>query len=363
LSPIKKIIKWLEERINLTEIFSFFSAFGLYYGEIDTKDSIEEALKKASIKELPPYGKWPHVLGILTFLLFVFQIITGMLLAFYYQPTLLSAYESTREIIRDISFGWLIFNIHRWGADLLIIILIFRIARFFYHQVWEKPRELFWIIGIAILIVSMGSFLTGKLLPFDQNSYWSTVRNLEIIEKIPLIASIFNFLVGGFLIEEGTIIRFYFLHIVVFPLLLWILFYLHFSTVRRVGLSALELKKEEKITFYPSHLFSLLTATFIIIFILVTLSVFFPFRLMGKADPLKTPSGTGPSWFMLFLIPVIEYIPWGLGGFLVLLLLILLFLFPFFGERIFRSKTLTKVLTFFFVFLYLILSFWGFRIK
>lgn len=363
MSLIKKIIKWLEERINLTEIFSFFSAFGLYYGEIDTRDSIEDAFKKASQQELPPYGRWPHILGVLTFLLFIFEIITGLLLAFYYQPTFFSAYESTREIIRDISFGWLIFNIHRWGANVLILILIFRIARFFYDQVWKKPRELFWIIGIAILFVSIGSFLTGTLLPFDQNSYWSTVRNLEIIERIPLIAFTFNFLIGGFLIEEGTIIRFYFLHIVVFPLLLWILFYLHFSTVRRVGLSEVQWKKMEKVTFYPSHIFSLLTATFIIIFLLVSLSVFFPFQLMGKADTLKTPPGTGPSWFILFLIPIIEYVPWGLGGFLILLIVLFLFLLPFVGERIFGSKILSKLLTFFFVILYLILSFHGFRIK
>ncbi len=363
MSPLKKLVTWLEERVNLTEIFSFFSAFGLYYGDIDTRDSIEDAFKKAKKQELPPYGKWPHILGILTFLLFIFQIITGMLLAFYYQPTSFIAYETTREIIRNISFGWLIFNIHRWGANLLILILIFRIVRFFYDRVWKKPRELFWIIGIAILIASIGSFLTGTLLPFDQNSYWSTVRNLEIIEMLPLISSLFNFLIGGSIIEEGTLIRFYFLHIVVFPLFLWILFYFHFSTVRRVGLSEMEEKKIEKVTFYPSHIFSLLTATFIIIFILVSLSVFFPFQLMGKADPLKTPYGTGPSWFLLFLIPVIEYIPWGLGGLLTLLVILFLFIFPFVGQRVFESKTLAKILTFIFVSLYLILSLWGFRIK
>lgn len=363
MSLLKKIITWLEERINLTEIFSFFSAFGLYYGEVNTRDSIEEALKKASKQELPPYGRWPHILGILTFLIFIFQIITGMLLAFYYQPTYLSAYESTREIVRDISFGWLIFNIHRWGANVLIFIILFRVARFFYDRVWRKPRELFWIIGILILITAMGSFITGKLLPYDQSSYWKSVRNLEIIEKIPILSSIFNFLIGGFLIEEGTVIRFYFLHIVVFPLLLWILFYLHFSTVRRVGLSKMDWNGKENVTFYPSHLFSLLIATFTVIFVLSSLSVLFPSKLMGKAEPMKTPAGAGPSWFLLPLIPVLDYTPWGLGGFIILLFIILLFIFPFVGKRLSEAKTLIRILTFFFIILYLILAYWGIRIK
>lgn len=363
MSLLKKAINWFEERINLTEIFSFFSAFGLYYGEIDTKDSIEEALKKASKKELPPYGRWPHILGILTFILFIFQIITGMLLAFYYQPSSLAGYESTREIIRDISFGWLIFNTHRWGAIVLLFTLLFRMARFFYDRVWKKPRELFWIIGIAIIITAMGSFITGRLLPYDQNSYWESVRNLEIIEKIPVVNLIFNFLIGGFSIAEGTLVRFYFLHIVVFPLLLWILFYLHFSTVRRVGLSKVEWKGKERVTFYPSHLFSLLTAIFIVIFILTSLSVLFPSKLMGKAEPLKTPVGIGPSWFLLPLIPILDYTPWGLGGVLILFIIILLFVFPFIGERLSEAKTLIKILTFSFIALYLILTYWGLRIK
>lgn len=362
MSFLKKTINWLEERINLTEVFSFFSAFGLYYGEVDTRDSIEEALKKASKQKLPPYGRWPHILGILTFIIFIFQIITGMLLAFYYQPSL-SAYESTREIVRDISFGWLIFNIHRWGANVLIFIILFRLARFFYDRVWRKPRELFWIIGITILITAMGSFITGKLLPYDQSSYWESVRNLEIIEKIPVISSIFNFLIGGFFIEEGTVIRFYFLHIVLFPFLLWILFYLHFSTVRRVGLSKGDWNGKENATFYPSHLFSLLIAIFIVIFVLSSLSVLFPSKLMGKADPIKTPVGVGPSWFLLPLMPILDYTPLGLGGFIILLFIILLFIFPFTGRRVSEAKILIKILTFFSIILYLILTCWGFRIK
>ncbi len=363
MSLFEKTVEWLEERINLTEIFSFFSAFGFYYGELDTRDSINEAIKKARKQELPPYGKWPHIIGILIFLIFIFEILTGMLLAFYYQPTIFSAYESTREIIRDIKFGWLIFNIHRWGAHALIFLLLLRIVRFFYHKVWKKPRELFWIIGVAILVIGMGSFITGTLLPYDQGSYWSTVRNLEIIQKIPLVSILFNFLIGGYLIDEGSLIRFYFLHIVVFPLLLWVLFYFHFSTVRRVGLSETEWKKRDRVSFYPSHLFSLLTATFIIIFFLVSLSVLLPFQLLGKADPLKTPSGIGPSWFLLPLIPIMEYTPWGLGGFLILLILLFLFIFPFIGEKIFRNRILLGISTFLFLAIYLILFYWGLKIK
>ncbi|MGQ9619009.1 MAG: cytochrome b N-terminal domain-containing protein [Candidatus Aminicenantia bacterium] len=349
MSLFKRIIDWLEKRINLSEIFSFFSAFGLYYGEIDTRDPIEVAIKKASSQELPPYGKWPHILGILTFLLFIFEVLTGLLLAFYYQPVVHSAYESTREIVRDVRFGWLFFNIHRWGADLLILLLIFRIVRFFYHRVWRNPRELFWIIGIFILMISICSFISGKLLPYDQNSYWTTVRNLEIIGKIPIVSSFFNFLIGGSIITDVTFSRFYFLHIVTFPLLLWILFYLHFSTVRRVGLSEVESKRGEEVTFYPSHIFSLFLAFFLLIFILVSLSVLLPSKLDIKADSFKTPSGIGPSWFFLPLIPLVEHIPYGFGGLIVLLILIFLLLFPFIGEKFIKGRVISSILTIIFL--------------
>ena len=300
MSTSRRVVGWLECRLNLTEIFSFFTTFGLSYGEIDLNKPLAEASREAFTRDLPTYTRGPYILGVLTFLLFLFQGVTGLLLAFYYEPSPTAAYESTLLIIRDTSFGWYIHQMHYWGSNALITLLAVRLIRFFVHGVYKAPRELFWVFGVVLFFLSTHAALTGALLPWDQRSYWTVTRGLEVISTLPIIGAFLSFIVGGFDLLSGTLLRFYVLHVIFIPLAMVFFFYLHFATVRRVGLSPLPGDKQaEPKPLYPYHLVQLIVLSLILFGIILTLGTLLPAPFSGKADAFVSPPGTRPPWLPL----------------------------------------------------------------
>ncbi|MFQ5792467.1 MAG: cytochrome b N-terminal domain-containing protein, partial [Acidobacteriota bacterium] len=148
----KKALDWLESRVNLTEVFALLTSLGIFYVDVDTRRPLRAALHEALAKPMASYVRWPRVLGPLAALLFLFQGVTGALLAFYYRASPSEAHESLRIILRDVNFGWLVHQVHRWGGQLLIAILLLRMVRFFFEGVYKKPRELLWISGALLLL-------------------------------------------------------------------------------------------------------------------------------------------------------------------------------------------------------------------
>ena len=330
MSTSRRVLRWLEARINLTEIFSFITTFGLAYGDIDTRKQLDEAVEEAFKKPLPVYAQWPHVLGILAFLLFLFQVATGILLLFYYQPAPQSAYDSVLLIIRDTSLGWYIHQMHYWGSSVLLALLIFRMARFFLHGTYKAPRELIWICGTILFLIASHEALTGNLLPWDQQAYWSVTRSLEIIRSMPVFGHVMSFLVGGLDIGNAALTRFYVLHVVALPLLMLVFFYLHFATVRRIGLSPLaEGRLSDPKPLFPDHLLNLLTILLLLFGVILTLSVLAPAVFHGPADPFTSPAGVRPPWYLLPAYGLIETLPAGVGGTLLLLGLLVFLGVPF----------------------------------
>jgi ubiquinol-cytochrome c reductase cytochrome b subunit len=333
MSTSRRVVGWMEERLNLTEIFSFFTTFGLSYGEIDLKKPLAEASREAFAHQLPTYTRGRYVLGVLAFLLFVFQGITGLLLAFYYQPSPASAYESTLLVVRDVNFGWYIYQMHHWGSNTLIALLAIRLARFFVHGVFKSPRELVWVFGAVLLFLSTQQALTGSLLPWDQRSYWSVTRGLEVIATLPILGSIMSYLVGGFELLSGTVLRFYVLHIIFIPLAMVFFFYLHFATVRKVGLSPLPGERQpEAKPLYPDHFFQLIVLSLILFGVILTLAMLFPAPFSAKADPFISPLVTRPPWYLLPAYALIELLPRWLAGVVLLLVMIGVVALPF-AER------------------------------
>jgi ubiquinol-cytochrome c reductase cytochrome b subunit len=332
------VIGWFEQRLNLTEIFSFFTTFGLSYGEIDLHKPLAEASREAFTRELPTYTRGPYILGVLTFLVFLFQGITGLLLAFYYEPSPASAYESTLLIIRDASFGWYIHQMHYWGSNALITLLAVRLVRFFVHGVYKAPRELFWVFGVILLFLSAHAALTGALLPWDQRSYWSVTRGLEVVATLPVVGSVLSFLVGGFDLLSGTLLRFYVLHVIFIPLAMVFFFYAHFATVRKVGLSPLPGEKQaEAKPLYPDHLIQLVILSLILFGAILTLGTLFPAPFLGKADAFVSPPGARPPWYLLPSYGLTELLPRWLAGVVMLLVIAGLLAFPFLERAPYRE--------------------------
>lgn len=330
MSTSRRMIGWLESRLNLTEIFSFFTTFGLSYVEIDLNKPLAEATREAFSRELPTYTRGPYILGVLTFLLFVFQGATGLLLAFYYEPSPTAAYESTLLIVRDAEFGWYIHQMHYWGSNTLITLLAVRLARFFVHGVYKAPRELFWVFGVVLFFLATHAALTGSLLPWDQRSYWSVTRGLEVVATLPIIGSLLSYVVGGFDLLSGTLLRFYVLHVTFIPLAMLFFFYLHFATVRRVGLSSLPgAKQAETKSLYPYHVIQLLVLSLILFGVILTLGTLIPTPFSGKADAFVSLPGARPPWYLLPSYALTELLPRWLAGFLLLLTIVGLIALPF----------------------------------
>lgn len=166
------------------------------------------------------------------------QAITGMLLTLYYQPTPQAAYASIQMIDSQVRFGWLVRGIHHWSAQLLVATLIVHMGRVFFMGAYKKPRELNWVDGMLLLVVTFGFAFTGYLLPWDQKAYWATTVGTGLASSIPGLGElVVVFLRGGRVVSGATLARFYAIHIMWLPVAIVVLLVLHFMMVRRQGIS------------------------------------------------------------------------------------------------------------------------------
>lgn len=301
--------RWLESRFNLTEMFSFLTNFGLFPQELDTRKPLREAVSEALARPIPSYARWPRVLAIVALALLGFLVLTGVMLAFYYQATPASAYESTTVIVRDVSFGWFVHQVHGWAADALLLVLLVRLWRFYFQGLYRPPREALWILGVLLFLAATHADLTGRLLGWTGHGYWTTVRAIEILYSLPVLGSLFAYLIGGTSVDSLVLTRFYFLHVAVWPAVLVMLLYFTSSGVRRVGLSGPAEGAAGGRAAYTRYLYDLLILTAALLGVLVTLATLLPAPFDRMADPLVTPPGSSPPWYLLASYGFMEAFP------------------------------------------------------
>ena len=325
-------VTWLEQRLNLTEIFSFLSHFGLVYSPVDNTRPVTEVVREVAERPVPAYTRGPRILGLLAVILFGLEVVTGVLLAYYYRPTPEAAFPSTREIVRDLPLGWFIHQLHAWGAWLLAAVVVLRLLRFFWDGLYKAPREVLWWCAVALAWLVVQSDFTGRLLTWDSHAYWSAVRGMEVVFALPLVGPALAFVLGGRAINDNVLLRFYVLHMLVLPSAFAVFLYLTFATLRRVGLSPEPFDRGgrgARETTFRDHLYGMSILTALMFGVLTTLAVLIPFRFGSEADPYSTPAGVRPPWYMLAPYAVIEHGPgptWllGLGLLLVAFAVLLL---------------------------------------
>ncbi len=209
-------IDWLEERSGLIGGVRFFL-----------------------FRKVPHDTNWMQTLGSATLTAFLVQAITGVILAMYYKPDPQSAYRSIQHITNDVTLGWLVRGMHKWGASVFIILMFFHMARVFLFGAYKYPRELNWIIGVLLLTMGMAEGFTGYLLPWDQTAYWATIVGININGTAPFLGPfIAQFLRGGAEIGTDTIARFYSIHMLVIPGAIMGLIGLHLYLVIRLGVTS-----------------------------------------------------------------------------------------------------------------------------
>ena len=205
---------------------------------LEERSGLVGAVKYFLFRKVPRDIGWYHTLGSATLTAFLVQAITGVILAFYYKPDPDSAYESVQYITNDLTLGWLVRGMHRWGASVFIILMFFHMARVFLFGAYKYPRELNWIVGVLLLALGMLEGFTGYLLPWDQTAYWATVVGININGTAPFLGPfIAQFLQGGAAIGEDTLSKFYSLHMLVVPGAIIGLIILHLHLVIRLGVS------------------------------------------------------------------------------------------------------------------------------
>ena len=292
-------------------------------------------------KRLPPHTGWGHVFGSLALMLYVSQVLTGILLLVYYRPTPEEAHESIKHITGAVPFGWFYRQIHAWGATLMIIALLLHMCRTYFMGSYKKPRELTWVTGVFLFFATITFGFTGYLLPWNELAYWATTVGTEVAGAVPFVGQwVMEFLRGGAGGGPETLSRFVLIHVIILPWFTFALIGFHLFLMRSQNLATLEPVGEEKktppecgIPFHPVHSAKEVSVALVTFGILATLAVLSPWEIGEPANPLVTPEAVKPEWYFLPTYQLLKYFSGPLGkvvGILVSFVpFILLIVWPF----------------------------------
>jgi quinol-cytochrome oxidoreductase complex cytochrome b subunit len=211
----KKLFAWLDERLALNDLY------------------------KATLDRPEPKGNWWNTLGSASLFLFLLQGATGIFLSIYYTPSPDHAYDSIQYIMNGVAFGWLIRGIHHWGASAMVLVVFIHLIRVFVTASYKYPRELTWLIGCGLFLLTLGMGFTGYLLPWNQRAYWATTVATAIAGSVPFAGNfVLKVLRGGPELSALTLSRFFAAHIWMLPALLAGLIGVHVFLIIKHGESA-----------------------------------------------------------------------------------------------------------------------------
>lgn len=294
-NSLRKFYEWIDSRVQLGDLVNFMSK-----------------------KYVPVHRHsiWYYFGGVSLFL-FIIQVVTGILLLFYYKGSSDLAYESIRFIMSKVEFGWLIRSIHSWSANLFILSLFIHMFSVFFEKAYRKPREMTWLTGMLMFFLALGFGFSGYLLPWNELAYFATKVGTDIVGAVPVIGEPLKyFLRGGEDVTGATLSRFFGFHVALFPGIFTFLLMIHLLLVQRQGMSEplhfkkLDRKEKKTMPFFPNFMLRDLLLWLVVLNILAILAVFFPAELGIKADPLApAPAGIQPEWYFLFMFQTLKFIP------------------------------------------------------
>jgi menaquinol-cytochrome c reductase cytochrome b subunit len=189
-------------------------------------------------RNIPRGTSWFQTLGFTAMVLFALQAVTGIFLAMYYKPDTKTAFGSIESITNDVTWGWLVRGMHKWGASAMIVVVFLHMGRVFFFGSYKYPRELTWVTGAVLLVMTMFMGLTGYLLVWDQKAYWATVVAVNITASAPIVGPyIGQILRAGPEFGPNTLSRFYSIHMLLIPGGIATFIGLHLYLVTKLGIS------------------------------------------------------------------------------------------------------------------------------
>lgn len=289
------LMTWIDDRFPLSETYEYHMS--KYYA--------------------PKNFNFWYYFGVLSFVMLILQLVTGIFLTMNYKPDGAAAFSSVEYIMRDVDYGWLIRYMHSTGASFFFIVVYLHMFRGLMYGSYQKPRELIWVFGMLIYVALMAEAFMGYLLPWGQMSYWGAQVILSLFNTIPWIGpALTEWVRGDFIVSDITLNRFFAFHVIAVPLILVALVFLHIVALHHVGSNnpdGVDIKKKkgadgiplDGIPFHPYYTVkdTFGTGVFFIVFFAV---VFFAPEMGGyflehanfiPADPLKTPEHIAPVWY------------------------------------------------------------------
>jgi ubiquinol-cytochrome c reductase cytochrome b subunit len=302
----KRIYDWLEKRLQL---------------EAPVKDSLLHPVPAST-------ASWWYVFGSASLVLLILQIVTGILLALVYAPSAAHAWDSLQVLNHDLPLGWFLRAMHGWGSNFMVAVVLIHMAQVFLFGAYKFPREFTWILGVFMLLMTLGMAFTGQVLRFDQDAYWGLAIGASIVGRVPVFGgSLVHLMLGGPIISGATLTRFFAFHVFVIPGTLLAFAALHVWMVLKLGINEWpmpgrivrreayieeyhELTQKTGIPFVPGAVWKdLIFSAAILLAVASCAAVFGPFGPKGIPDPTIIDTVPKPDFFFLWIYTILSYLP------------------------------------------------------
>jgi ubiquinol-cytochrome c reductase cytochrome b subunit len=299
------------------------------YGWFERRLQLEGPIKDAALHAVPRNtASWWYVFGSAAFTLFLFQVVTGILLSFVYVPSAGEAWNSLNVLNHQIPLGWYLRALHGWGSNFMVAIVLIHMAQVFLFGAYKFPRELTWILGVFLLLMTLGMAFTGQVMRFDQDSYWGLGIGASIMSRVPWIGGgLVHLLLGGPIIAGETLSRFFALHVFIIPGALLLFALLHIWMVLKLGVNEWpmpgrvvrratyieeynRLSHEDGIPFVPGAFWKdLVFSAAVLAAVGVCAWIMGPFGPGGQPDPSIIQTVPKPDFFFLWIYTALAYLP------------------------------------------------------
>ena len=303
---ISQVGEWFERRLQLAEVI---------------RETAEHPVPRKT-------ASWFYVFGSAALAVFVLQVVTGILLAIIYVPSAAEAWNSLQMLNHDVTLGWFIRALHGWGSNFMVAIVLIHMVQVFLFGAYKFPRELTWIVGVFLLLMTLGMAFSGQVLRFDQDAYWGLGIGASIAGRVPILGpATVKLMLGGPIIAGATLSRFFALHVFVIPGLLIGLVSVHLLMVLKLGVNDWpmpgrivkratyaaeyeELVKKDGEPFVPYAIWKDLFFSAIILAAVAACAIYFgPFGPSGRPDPTIIQTAPRPDYFFLWLYALLSLLP------------------------------------------------------
>jgi ubiquinol-cytochrome c reductase cytochrome b subunit len=296
---------------------------------LDSRLKVGSTIRETAQHPVPRNtASWFYVFGSAAITIFMLQIFTGILLALIYVPSAGEAWSSLQVLNHNVTLGWFIRGLHGWGSDFMVAIVLIHMVQVVLFGAYKFPRELTWMLGVFLLLMTLGMAFTGQVLRFDQDAYWGLGIGASIVSRVPVVGPwAVHLMLGGPIIAGPTLSRFFALHVFLIPGLLIAFVGLHLLLVLKLGINDWpmpgrivrratylqeyhDLTHKEGIPFVPAAVWKDIIFSGVVLLSVAVCAVFLgPFGPSGQPDPTIIQTAPSPDFFFLWLYALLSYLP------------------------------------------------------